>query len=163
MISLRAVRPSDLELLRRWDRQPHIIAARANGAWGDEREITRTPDWREQLISEHERRPIGFVQIIDPAREDSHYWGDVATDLRAVDIWIGEATDLGRGYGTEMIRLALIRCFSDPSVSAVLVDPLASNTRACQFFERAGFRFIERHRFGEDDCCVYRLDARRLP
>jgi aminoglycoside 6'-N-acetyltransferase len=34
---------------------------------------------------------IGFVQIIDPAREESHYWGDAPGGLRAIDIWIGEA------------------------------------------------------------------------
>ena len=44
--------------------------------------------------------------------------------------WIGEAADLGRGYGTQMMRLALDRCFAPPEVSAVIIDPLASNTRA---------------------------------
>jgi aminoglycoside 6'-N-acetyltransferase len=161
MISFRPARPSDLELLCRWDTQPHIIAARANGAWGDEHELARTPEWREQLIFEHQGRPIGFVQIIDPAREDSHYWGDVEAGLRAVDLWIGAAADLGRGYGTEMMRLALTRCISNPAVSAVLVDPLASNTRACRFFERMGFQLLERRHFGDDDCCVYRLAVER--
>jgi RimJ/RimL family protein N-acetyltransferase len=55
-------------------------------------------------------------------------------------------------------RLALARCFADPRVSTVLVDPLASNTRTRRFYERLGFRFVERWRFGQDDCFVYRLD-----
>jgi ribosomal protein S18 acetylase RimI-like enzyme len=63
--------------------------------------------------------------------------------LRAIDIWIGEAADLGRGYGTRMMRHALERCFADPAVKAVLIDPLASNTRARRFYERLGFRCIE--------------------
>jgi aminoglycoside 6'-N-acetyltransferase len=57
-----------------------------------------------------------------------------------------------------MMALALARCFDDPSVSAVLIDPLASNTRAHRFYERIGFRFPERRRFGDDECLVYRLD-----
>jgi RimJ/RimL family protein N-acetyltransferase len=73
-------------------------------------------------------RPIGFVQIIDPAREESHYWGDCEPNLRAIDIWIGEADCLNKGYGTQMMRLAIERCFADPSVTAILIDPLASNT-----------------------------------
>lgn len=109
------------------------------------------------MIAEADGRPIGFVQIIDPAREDSRYWGDVAPDLRAIDLWIGEAAELGKGYGTQMMLLALDRCFTDPAVSAVLVDPLAANTRAHRFYERLGFRFVERRRFGRDDCFVYRL------
>ena len=56
-----------------------------------------------------------------------------------------------------MMALALARCFDNPSVSAVLVDPLASNTRS-RFYERIGFRFLERRRFGDDESFVYRLD-----
>lgn len=113
------------------------------------------------MIAEVDHRPIGFVQIIDPAREESHYWGDVPAGLRAIDIWIGPQTDLGQGYGTSMMRLALARCFADPSVSAVLIDPLANNLRAHRFYERLGFQCVERRRFGRDDCVVYRLERRR--
>ena len=56
------------------------------------------------------------------------------------------------------MRLALARCFANPSVSAVLVDPLINNTRAHQFYERLGFRFVERRCLGRDECCVYRLE-----
>jgi aminoglycoside 6'-N-acetyltransferase len=157
-MNLRRASRADLELLRRWDEQPHVVASDPNDDWGWEAELARSPDWREQLIAEVDGRPIGFVQIIDPAREDSRYWGDVPPDLRAVDLWIGAKADLEKGYGTRMMRLALDRCFADPAVSAVLVDPLAANTRARRFYERLGFRFVERRRFGADDCFVYRLE-----
>ena len=158
VINLRAATSADLALLRYWDEQPHVIASDPNDDWGWEVELERTPDWREQLIAEIEGRPIGFVQIIDPAREDSHYWGDITADFRAIDIWIGEATDLGKGYGTKMMQLAIARCFADSSVTAILVDPLASNTRAHRFYERLGFQCVEHRRFGDDDCLVYRLN-----
>jgi aminoglycoside 6'-N-acetyltransferase len=157
-IVLRPATIADLDLLRNWDDRPHIIASDPNDDWGWEVELQRDPNWREQLIAEIESRPIGFVQIIDPAREDSHYWGDIAENLRAIDIWIGEASDLGKGYGTQIMRLALDRCFSTPSVTAILIDPLANNTRAHRFYERLGFSFVEVRRFGDDDCFVYSLD-----
>ena len=56
-----------------------------------------------------------------------------------------------------MMQLALACCFATPAVSAVLIDPLASNTRAHRFYERLGFQFVEHRRFGEDECLVYRL------
>jgi aminoglycoside 6'-N-acetyltransferase len=158
VIDLRPATPDDLALLRHWDEQPHVIASDPNDDWRWEVELHRHPDWREQLIAELDGRPIGFVEIIDPAREESHYWGEVAADLRAIDIWIGEEACLGKGYGTRMMRLALDRCFADPGVNAVLADPLAGNTRAHRFYERLGFRFVEARRFGEDDCFVYRLE-----
>jgi aminoglycoside 6'-N-acetyltransferase len=164
MMNLRPARPADLALLRHWDAQPHVAGAKhadpsdPQDDWGWETELGRQVDWREQLIAEVEGRPIGFIQIIDPAREDSHYWGEAPADLRAIDIWIGDARDLGRGHGTAMMRLALTRCFTDPVVRAVLIDPLASNVRTHRFYERLGFRFVERRQFGSDDCFVYRLD-----
>jgi aminoglycoside 6'-N-acetyltransferase len=148
----------DLQLMRRWERQPHVIAAGVDDDWGWEHELARSPDWREQLIAEVDGKPIGFIQIIDPALEDSHYWGDCPDRLRAVDIWIGEAEYLGRGFGTRMMELALARCFADPEVDAVLIDPLFANGRARRFYERLGFRLVERRMFGEDDCAVYRLE-----
>jgi aminoglycoside 6'-N-acetyltransferase len=158
ILNLRSATSNDLELLRHWDEQSHVIASDPNDDWHWEIELDRTPDWREQLIAEIDDRAIGFIQIIDPAREESHYWGDVAPDLRAIDIWIGEAADLGKGYGTRMMQLALARCFADPRVTAVLIDPLASNTRAHRFYERLGFQFVEPRRFGDDDCFVYWLN-----
>ena len=157
VIALRPATLTDVGLLRHWDEQPQVVAADPNDDWGWEVELARTPAWREQLIAELNGRPIGFIQIIDPAQEDSHYWGDIPANLRAIDIWIGEPTELGKGYGTIMMRLALARCFADPEVTAVLVDPLASNTRAQRFYQRLGFKFLEYRRFGSDDCSVYQL------
>jgi aminoglycoside 6'-N-acetyltransferase len=160
MISLRPATPADLGLLRHWDTQPHVIAAKDpddEDDWEWETELARSPPWREQLIAERNGRPIGFVQIIDPAQEDSHYWGEVPQNLRALDIWLGEAADLGKGYGTQIMQRALARCFADANITAVLIDPLASNTRAHKFYERIGFRFVARRWFGDDACLVYQI------
>jgi aminoglycoside 6'-N-acetyltransferase len=157
-MELRPASLADLELLRRWDERPHVVASDPHDDWGWEAELGRRPDWREQLIAELDGRPIGFVQIIDPAREDSRYWGEAPAGLRAIDIWIGEEAELGKGYGTQIMRMAIARCFADPTVTAILVDPRADNVRSHRFYERLEFRFVERRRFNQDDCFVYRLE-----
>jgi aminoglycoside 6'-N-acetyltransferase len=157
-IRLRPANLTDLLLLEHWDTQHHNIESDPNDDWNWSEELGRNPAWREQLIAELHGRPIGFIQIIDPANEESHYWGNVPPNLRAIDIWIGEGTDLGQGYGTEMMRLALDRCFNNPLIEAVLIDPLASNTRAHRFYKRFGFRYVETRSFDKDVCFVYRLD-----
>ncbi|REL24012.1 N-acetyltransferase [Rhodohalobacter sp. SW132] len=157
MIKLRPADITDLELLRHWDQQPHVIAADPSDDWEWETELLNNPDWREQLIAELNGRPIGFIQIIDPAREESRYWGEIEEGYRAIDIWIGEASDLGKGYGSQMMKLAIEKCFTNKEVKTILIDPLASNTDAHRFYERLGFRFLEERRFGEDVCLVYRL------
>jgi aminoglycoside 6'-N-acetyltransferase len=157
MITLRPARPSDRPLLEYWDTQPHVIAA-SDDDWGWEVELLRDPPWREFLLAELDGRPLGFLQLIDAAEEESHYWGDVPAGTWAIDIWIGEAADLGKGHGSVMMGLALDRCFRDHGAREVLIDPLASNTRAHAFYERQGFRFAEERVFGEDRCRVYRMD-----
>lgn len=157
MIRLRNATIEDLPLLTYWDNQPHVVASDPDDDWNWEYELTRTLPWREQLIAESAGRAIGFVQIINPAQEESRYWGEIPEGFRAIDIWIGEATDLGKGYGTEMMRQSLARCFQDADVQYVLIDPLASNERAIRFYERIGFTFLEDRRFTESDCKVYRI------
>jgi len=162
---LRRATLDDVPTLERWDREPHVISAttddpNAETAFGDH-------DWRAELplqtdvsyflIAELDGRPIGAMQIIDPHLEPTHYWGEIEPNLRAIDIWIGDAADHGHGHGETMMRRALQRCFADPAVTAVIIDPLASNTRAHKFYQRIGFVPVERHMFGEDDCLVHRL------
>src|SRR5690625_1359629 len=69
VMELRPATPADLALLRRWDAQPHVLAANPNDDWAWETELGHSPDWREQLIAELSGRPAGFIQIIDPALE----------------------------------------------------------------------------------------------
>lgn len=162
LVTLRKATPQDLELLRRWDQQEHVVASNPDSDWDWEADLSHDPEWREQLIAEVDGVSIGFVQIIDPALEESHYWGEIPHHLRAIDIWIGEADYLGRGFGTQMMTLALHMCFVPEDVTAVLIDPLASNTRAHRFYQRLGFEFLERRMFGDDDCFVYQVTRERF-
>jgi aminoglycoside 6'-N-acetyltransferase len=164
-VTLRPMTLADVPLLDLWDQQPHVIAATSDDPsqskafgdtyWPDELALA-APDNR-YFIAELAGRPIGAMQIIDPHTEETHYWGDVEPNLRAIDIWIGMADDLGKGYGETMMRRAFQLCFAEPAVDAIVIDPLASNTRAHKFYQRLGFVPEIRQRFGDDDCLVHRL------
>ena len=163
---LRDATTDDLSLLQYWDTKPHVIKAvgrRDEGEW--KVELSQQPGWRSWLVADLDTsegcRPIGIVQIIDPELEETHYWGGIGPGHRAIDIWIGEESDLGRGYGSEMMRLALGRCFEAPEVVAVLLDPLVSNTGAHRFYERLGFERMDTRYFDDDLCHVYRLNRSR--
>ncbi len=164
-IRLRRATLGDVPLLEQWDTDPAVISATTESA-----EVERAfggLDWREELsadcdvsyhlIAELDGRPIGAMQICDPHLEESHYWGDVPPSLRAIDIWIGSESDRNKGCGTEMMRLAIEHCFAEVSVTAIVIDPLASNTRAIAFYQRLGFVPVERRMFDEDDCLVLTL------
>lgn len=156
-VRLRRATPADRPVLEHWDTLSHVqYATGEDDSYDWATELPREVDWREILIAEEDGRPVGVVVIIDAAREETHYWGDVPPGEMAIDIWLGEVRDLGRGLGTQIMRQALDRCYADARVAAVLVDPLASNVRAIRFYERMGFEVVERRRFGSDDCFVMR-------
>lgn len=159
-ITLRPAHISDLPLLQHWDKQQHNIDSDPNDDWDWATELIRFPTWREQLVAELKGRPLGFIQIIDPYEEETHYWGNVDKNLRAIDIWIGDAEDLNKGYGTIMMKLSVTLCFENPVVNGILIDPLESNDKARRFYERLGFKFVENKRFGEDDTAVYFLSRK---
>jgi len=160
VVLLRSATVDDIALLKSWDEDPDVIAASGDdGPWAWHIELPRTLRWRELLIAEVDDTPFGFLQLIDALDEETHYWGlDVEPGAWAIDIWIGSAEHRGRGLGTEMMRLALDRCFDRHGAIAVLIDPLESNTRAHRFYERMGFRLVEHRVFGSDRCRVYRID-----
>ena len=161
MITLRPATPADLPLILHWDEQPHVRDVGGDPDWNDwnwAEELGRDVPWREFLIADMDGRSIGFVQIIDCREEESHYWGtDCPEHSRAIDIWIGEADCLGKGYGTQMMHLAFERCFDHPRCQHILIDPMADNTAAHRFYEFLGFKFLEQRFFGPDDTFVYQL------
>ncbi len=157
MITLRPATLEDLELLKYWDTKQHVIDCDPDDEWNWEIELSRQPKWREQLVAELNKEPIGFLQIIDPYQEETHYWGQVEKNKRAIDIWIGEESNLNKGYGSIMMKQAIQRCFENPKVEGILIDPIKTNTKAHKFYKRLGFEFIEERKFNEVFCYVYEL------
>ncbi len=172
-VRLRPATLDDAPLLAGWDREPHVIACSSDDP---EAEVAFGGiEWREELSAQDETsvyriaeiandgswRPIGVMQIIDPHREPTHYWGEIEPGLRAIDIWIGPPDALGKGYGTQMMTQALDACFAEPEVHGVVIDPLASNTDAHRFYQRLGFEPEGRRTFDQDDCLVHRLTRER--
>lgn len=173
-VTLRTATVADIPTLERWDLDPDVISSTSDDpeqsvAFGEENDWNENfalyqPDVWEYWVAEvanpdGTRRPIGAMQMIDPHVEPTHYWGDVEPNLRALDIWIGEPEARSQGYGAEMMRLGIERSFEKPEVTAIIIDPLASNTRAHKFYQRVGFKPTHRQTFndGEDDCLVHRL------
>ena len=168
-VRLRRATLDDVRWLALWDTDADVIACssddpNATVAFGGidwREELLAQDEHSEYLIAELDGRPIGAMQIIDPHLESTHYWGQIAPNLRAIDIWIGSAQDRGKGRGEQMMRLAIERCFADARVTGIVIDPLASNERAHRFYRRLGFEPVGRRSFGEDDCLVHELKRER--
>lgn len=164
-VTLRRATFDDIPWLELWDKDEDVIACSTDNPdatvafggieWHDE--LAAQDEYTQYFIAEVDGRPIGTMQIIDPHMEPTHYWGEIAPNLRAIDIWIGSPADRGKGYGEKMMRMALERCFADPRITAIVIDPLASNERALKFYRRLGFKAVGRRQFHDDDCLVHEL------
>ncbi len=167
-VTLRPAGAGDAALLAAWDLEPHVIACSSDDPsaevafdgidWTDE--LTSSTCELTYVIAEVEGRPVGVMAVCDPHTEPSHYWGEIEPNLRAIDIWIGPAEWLGRGVGTSMMTQMIDRCFSEPEVTAIVIDPLNTNTGAIRFYQRLGFAVVGRRMFDEDDCLVHRLERK---
>ncbi len=146
-INLRNAILEDIPILQHWDKQQHVIDCDPEDDWDWSEMLVEEKEWQKMLVAELNGRAIGFVQIIDPYLEETNYWGEIEQNLRAIDIWIGEATDLGKGYGTVMMNLAIEKCFSNEKVKAIVIDPLETNVLAIKFYKKLGFKFVAKREF----------------
>jgi aminoglycoside 6'-N-acetyltransferase len=154
-ITLRPATHADIPVLDHWDEEPVVAASDPNDDW--EWEQTLAAEGLENLIAELDGRPIGFIQITDLMTDASRYWGGPQPGLKAIDIWIGEAEARGGGNGTAMMTQAIARCFADPAIHTILIDPISTNTDAIAFYRKLGFTFLETRVFGADTCAVHQL------
>ena len=167
ILTFRPAEMSDRATLEVWDLQPDVIVASSDNrdlakAFGDDHdwahELSMQSDVCQYDLAELDGRPVGAMQVIDPHLEPTHCWGDVEPNLRALDISIGDPADRGLGLGEMMMWGMIDECFEDADVTAVLNDPLNSNTRAHAFYQRLGFKPVGRQVFNdEDDCPVHKL------
>src|SRR5690606_41406213 len=92
-IKLRKANISDLNILKYWDEQPHVIESDPNDDWNWENELLRNPEWREMLIAELDDKPIGFIQKIGRAscreREETAILGIPASRSDLLASWTG--------------------------------------------------------------------------
>lgn len=159
-VVLRLAEPADVPTLAKWDQAAHVRAVSGDdGPWDWSSEID--VPWQEVWLCEVGTRPIGVVIVLDASADPSNYWGHeserVSPGTYAIDIWIGEIDALGRGFGTSMMKHAIARAFDAHGAHTIVIDPLATNTRAIAFYRRFGFVEVGPRRFGTDDCLVLEL------
>ena len=137
----RPLRTTDLVRLHRWLNQPHVAcwwggAIEASAVEAKYRPRIARPQAVAPYLGLYGDRPLGYLQL---NRTDlSAGYGPEAAGL---DAFLGDAENLGKGLGADMIR-AFVRTvvFADPNVALCVVDPDPANARAVKGFARAGFQ-----------------------
>jgi aminoglycoside 6'-N-acetyltransferase len=148
VVVLRAFSKADLPFVASWLRQPHVVRW-----WPPE----MTP---EAEIEKYLRRIVGeqpatMLMVIDDGRPIGwcqwYRWVDFPAEAEAtgaepgevgIDYAVGDPSAVGRGVGTELIRVLLDTIYKTMGRVGVRVAPEAANKASRRVLERNGFELV---------------------
>jgi len=110
----------------------------------------RMKEWLEKRY-EDGFKPDGHFFSVRTLAEDKligffGLWLDLANNEAWLGIGIGEREFWGKGYGTDMMKLALQYAFTELNVHRVSLGLMDYNPRALRSYEKAGFQLEGRTR-----------------
>jgi aminoglycoside 6'-N-acetyltransferase len=124
-------------LLLAWLSSPH-----AKDWWGDPQigvnEIL-TPDIHQPYIACINDVPLAYVQSYRPSTEPDYPWQHgLSPTTRGIDVTIGEPENLGKGFGSMILKHFAAKLFSE-GATRLVIDPDKENARAIACYLKAGF------------------------
>ena len=85
--------------------------------------------------------PIGYAQSYVALGSGDGWWKkETDPGVRGIDQSLANASQLGKGLGTKLVRALVELLFNDPEVTKIQTDPSPSNLRAIRCYEKAGLR-----------------------
>lgn len=83
--------------------------------------------------------PVAYIQCWWPVQHPDVPWVNKMTMTeRGVDISIGNAADLGKGFGTMIVKEFAAKLFAE-GATRLVIDPDKTNARAIAAYTKAGF------------------------
>ena len=147
-ITFRSLMTEDLPPMHAWINTPHVaewwdpmptlddVACKYVGRIAGQ-EPTRS------FVIECDERPIGYIQTYRIADYPEYAKQlDVRENAAGVDLFIGDATRVGRGTGTRVLSKFLRTVvFADETVDECILGPEERNQRAIRCYTKVGFRY----------------------
>jgi RimJ/RimL family protein N-acetyltransferase len=139
-ISLRPMRPKEVELIHRWANNPDVMPY-----WYGKRRTLKQikDDWKPHYFSDKDSytgrcfaievkdEPIGMVNYNKIDRDNK------SVDM---DIIIGQKGDWDKGYGTDALRTFCGYLFREFKLNRIWLGAYIFNVRAIRAYEKAGFK-----------------------
>jgi aminoglycoside 6'-N-acetyltransferase len=84
-------------------------------------------------------QPIAYIQCWWPAQHPDVSWvREMIMTERGIDISIGDAANLGKGFGTLIVKHFAAKLFAE-GATRLVIDPDKNNGRAIVAYMKAGF------------------------
>jgi aminoglycoside 6'-N-acetyltransferase len=150
--SFQPMAADDLPLMRSWLERPHVAEW-----WGDPetelgyiRDMIEGRDTTRPFIFSRDGEALGYIQFWFIGHHQNAIWiadhpwlAELPSDAVGVDLSLGDATRLGRGIGSAVLRQFAERLVDDGH-RTIIIDPDPANRRAVRAYEKACFRAIPR-------------------
>jgi RimJ/RimL family protein N-acetyltransferase len=142
-VSLQPFEPTHVRLLSEWLSRSHVARWHPDPGARLEWALNPPPGGAHTLIVLGEC-PIGHLrwQKVDRETLDALGLFEIPEGSVDVDILIGEADCLGRGYGPAALALVVQTLRREATVPLVGLSPSIDNVSARRAYEKAGFRKI---------------------
>lgn len=156
-VFLRALDDSDLDRMHRWHNDPSLYETLV----GTFRFVSRAAE--SEWLRQRANYTAQEVNLAICVRETGEHVGGIC--LRKIDwvarnaslnVFIGEKTHRGKGYGGSSIRQLLRHAFLDLGLNRIYLQVLASNTTAIHLYENCGFAregLLRNHAFKDGILC----------
>lgn len=143
-IAFRRLAVAELPLLYRWLREEHVRR------WWGEPPADLDAKYRAYIDGSKPTapylirlggQPVGYIQGYR-LRDYPDYQRQIGAgdDAAGIDLFLGEADQLGRGLGPRVIGCFLREIvFTDPAIAVCFIGPAVGNQRAIRAYEKAGF------------------------
>ncbi len=165
-ICFRPVERADFATLGTWLRAPHNVQW-----WGDPAselslivDMVEGRDTTKPYVFAMDGRPLGYIQVWFIGDHQTPEWlakapwlGLLAPQTVGVDLMIGDAENIGRGFGVRVLRAFTERLW-DEGHREIIIDPDPANLRALRAYDRAGFRPVPALIGQTDDCLIMKYD-----
>ncbi len=169
VLTLQELRSPDLELVRTWLDEPHMVRWYLSGSTAglELEELRRCLDGTEPthlLMVVDGGQPIGWCQWYRCADYPDHAEaiGAEPGDI-GIDYAIGDPSCIGHGIGSELVSVLVAHVRALHPGSGVIADPQAAHVASCRVLAHNGFELLGVRPVAteptDDPVAIYRLDA----
>lgn len=142
-LALAPFMPRDLIRCEDWLTRPHVRRwwGEPEAGWSEIAEAMEEAHVAP-FVLRLDDTPIGYLQMVHSNAEPNVWPLPLVAETVGLDLFVADASLVGRGIGRRALRLAAETAFGDPRIRRVTGDPDPRNAASLACFRAAGFGHV---------------------
>jgi len=164
-VTFKKLEIGDLDLLEKWNREPHVKKYwDSDKSWEEsyEKYILRTSsEVVKQFIAYDEETPFAYIQFYWASKVGDGWWEGIDEGTAGIDLYIGEPSYLGKGFGKTVLKSFVDFLFDNPEVNRIIADPNPKNEKIQKLLMSLGFSNIGPIKTPDGEALLFELRRSR--